>query len=51
MLELIISKNEEKEKIALVENGNLIEYYEEDEFLNIENILNPSSKELKKIKE
>ena len=27
------------------------EYYEEDEFLNIENILNPSSKELKKIKE
>ena len=31
MLELIISKNEEKEKIALVENGNLVEYYEEDE--------------------
>ena len=31
MLELIVSKKQEQEKIALVENGNLIEYYEEDE--------------------
>ena len=31
MLELIVSKKQEHEKIALVENGNLIEYYEEDE--------------------
>lgn len=31
MLELIISKKQKQEKIALVENGNLVEYYEEDE--------------------
>ena len=31
MLELIISKKQNQEKIALVENGNLVEYYEEDE--------------------
>ncbi len=31
MLELIISKKQNQEKIALVENGNLVEYYEENE--------------------
>ncbi len=31
MLEVFISKKDDKEKIALVENGNLVEYYEEDE--------------------
>lgn len=34
MLELIISKKQSQEKIALVENGNLVEYYEEDENTN-----------------
>ena len=31
MTELLIQKNDEKKQIALVENGKLIEYYEEDE--------------------
>lgn len=31
MLEIFIYKQEKQEKIALVENGNLVEYYEEDE--------------------
>ena len=31
MLEIMISKKQDKEKIALIENGNLIEYYEENE--------------------
>ncbi len=31
MLEVFISRREQKEKIALVENGILVEYYEEDE--------------------
>ena len=31
MLEIFIDKQEKKEKVALVENGNLVEYYEEDE--------------------
>ncbi len=31
MVEVFVSKKGEQEKIALVENGNLIEYYEEDE--------------------
>lgn len=31
MIELIINKEKNQEKIALVENGNLVEYYEEDE--------------------
>ena len=30
MLELIIKKEEKQKQIALVENGNLVEYYEED---------------------
>ncbi|MCI8443921.1 MAG: S1 RNA-binding domain-containing protein [Clostridia bacterium] len=30
MTEIVIQKNEEKKQIALVENGKLIEYYEED---------------------
>lgn len=30
MTEILIQKNEEKKQIALVENGKLIEYYEED---------------------
>ncbi len=30
MLEVFISKKNEQERIALVENGNLVEYYEED---------------------
>ena len=31
MLEIFIDKQEKQEKVALVENGNLVEYYEEDE--------------------
>ena len=31
MLEILVQKDEEKTKIALVQNGNLIEYYEEDD--------------------
>ena len=31
MLEIFIDKNENQEKVALIENGNLVEYYEEDE--------------------
>ncbi len=31
MLEILISKKQNKERIALIENGNLVEYYEEDE--------------------
>ncbi len=31
MLEILTNKNQEKTKIALVENGNLLEYYEEIE--------------------
>ena len=31
MLEIFIDKHEKQEKVALVENGNLVEYYEEDE--------------------
>ncbi len=31
MLEILVNKNKNDEKIALVENGNLIEYYESDE--------------------
>lgn len=31
MLEILISKKQDKEKIALIENGNLVEYYEENE--------------------
>ena len=31
MLEIFVDKKENQEKVALVENGNLIEYYEEDE--------------------
>ena len=31
MLEIFIYKQEKQEKVALVENGNLVEYYEEDE--------------------
>ena len=31
MLEIIIDKKNEEEKIALLENGNLVEYYEENE--------------------
>ncbi len=31
MVEVFISKKENNEKIALVENGNLVEYYEDDE--------------------
>ena len=31
MLELIIEKNDKNKKIALVENGKLVEYYEDDE--------------------
>lgn len=34
MLEIIIDKNKEQEKIALLENGNLLEYYEENEKTN-----------------
>lgn len=34
MLELIIQKEQELEKIALVENGNLTEYYEESQEMN-----------------
>ena len=34
MLEVFISKKEKQEKIALIENGNLVEYYEEDENTN-----------------
>ncbi len=34
MVEVFISKKEDQEKIALVENGNLVEYYEEDENTN-----------------
>ena len=30
MTELLIQENQEKKQIALVENGKLIEYYEED---------------------
>ena len=30
MLEIFIDKQEKQEKVALVENGNLVEYYEED---------------------
>ena len=30
MLEIFVDKKENQEKVALVENGNLIEYYEED---------------------
>ena len=30
MLELIIKKEQKQKQIALVENGNLVEYYEED---------------------
>lgn len=31
MLEIFIDKKENQEKVALIENGNLVEYYEEDE--------------------
>ena len=31
MLEIFVDKKENQEKVALVENGNIIEYYEEDE--------------------
>lgn len=31
MLEIFIYKKENQEKVALIENGNLVEYYEEDE--------------------
>ena len=31
MLEILVNKSKNDEKIALVENGNLIEYYESDE--------------------
>lgn len=34
MTELLIQKNQEKKQIALVENGKLIEYYEEDNETN-----------------
>ncbi len=34
MLQLMIQKNNEKKQIALVENGKLVEYYEEDENTN-----------------
>lgn len=34
MIELIIQKNEEQRKIALVENGKLVEYYENDNSTN-----------------
>ena len=34
MTELLIQKNEENKQIALVENGKLIEYYEEDNKTN-----------------
>ena len=30
MTELLIQENQEKKQIALVENGKLIEYYEEE---------------------
>ena len=33
MLEIFIDKQEKQEKVALVENGNLVEYYEKDESL------------------
>ena len=35
MTELLIQENQEKKQIALVENGKLIEYYEEDNETNI----------------
>ena len=34
MTELLIQENQEKKQIALVENGKLIEYYEEDNETN-----------------
>lgn len=34
MTELLIQENQEKKQIALVENGKLIEYYEEDNKTN-----------------
>ena len=34
MTELLIQKNKEKRQIALIENGKLVEYYEEDEDTN-----------------
>ena len=34
MVEVFISKKDKQEKIALIENGNLVEYYEEDENTN-----------------
>ena len=34
MTELLIQENQEKKQIALVENGKLIEYYEESENTN-----------------
>ena len=34
MLEILIEEKNKEEKIALVENGNLVEYYEEDEESN-----------------
>ena len=34
MIEILIDSQENNKKIALVENGNLTEYYEEEEELN-----------------
>ena len=34
MLEILVEEKNKEEKIALVENGNLIEYYEEDKESN-----------------
>ena len=51
MTELLIQKNEENKQIALVENGKLIEYYEEDNdtytLAGLEKI--PSPREIKEI--